>query len=397
MMVDIRTCFVVCGFLYFVRVEGFPIYGELYVNVSQGKAVWDAAEKECRKDGFRLTNYVTVESLKNIGKGGEYWIGGVKDEEEECPMLNLSGKGVTKADCAVEKHFLCSPPEIANMNHVIMIAVGAFTVINMILVTICVLRRVCKRRARQPKEKKPKSTSKKDDAKEGRKKKDKRQKKDAKMTDDSKQETPTGETGKAEPEESAGGDEQTAKTTAVVEGGPTGTADAEPTLTTAAAASSASADGDAGKDEKLPDPPDFLLKDSTSAAVTTVATDSTAVSAIVVSSTATAVFTAGVTSAVDTGIASGSITATETKVEAAKEADEKMSCQEAPKDGLGQTDVTYAENKPSLMSEMEAMLQGKSIGSKQGEVTPILPTGEVTPILSPGEVTPIPPPPPPPE
>lgn len=216
------------------------------------------------------------------------------------------------------------------------------------------------------------------------------------MTDDSKQETPTGEAGKAEPQESAGGDEQTAKTTAVVEGGPTGTADAEPTLPTAAAASSASADGDAGKDEQLPDPPDVILKDSTSAAVTTVATDSTAVSAIVVSSTATAVLTAGVTSAVDTGIASGSITATETKVEAEKEADKKMSCQEAPKDGLGQTDVTIAEDKPSLMSEMEAMLQGKSNESKKGEVTPVLQTGEVTPILSLGEVTPIPPPPPPP-
>ncbi|XP_071100736.1 uncharacterized protein [Haliotis cracherodii] len=386
MMVDIRTCFVVCCFLYFVHVEGFPIYGELYVNVSQGKKDWDEAEKECRKDGFRLTNYLTVELLKNIGKDEEYWIGGVKEKGDECPMLVLPRKKETTAACDDEKRFLCSPPEIANMNHVIMIAVGAFTVINMILVTICVLRRVYKRRARQPKEKKPKSTSKKDDAKEGRKKKDKRQKKDAKMTDDSKQETPSGETGKAEPQESAGGDEQTAKTTAVVEGGATGTADAETTLTSAAAASSASADGDAGKDEKLPDPPDFILKDSTSAAVTTVATDSTVVSAIVVSSTATAVITAGVTGAVDTGIASGSITATETKVEAAKEADKKMSCQEAPK-----------EDKSSLMSEMEAMLQGKSIGSKQGEVTPILPTGEVTPILSPGEVTPIPPPPPPPE
>lgn len=51
------------------------------MNVYQKEADWDAAETECRKDGFRLTNYVTVEFLKNRSKGGEYWIGGVKDKD----------------------------------------------------------------------------------------------------------------------------------------------------------------------------------------------------------------------------------------------------------------------------------------------------------------------------
>ncbi|XP_046581057.1 uncharacterized protein LOC124288550 [Haliotis rubra] len=368
-MTDMRTCFAVCSLLHLMSVDGFPIYGELNVNESDTKKTWEEAKAECMNNGLRLTNYLTVDSLQNIkSPDRNYWIGG-KENGDECPMLNWSTK-IPKTDpCDKEHYFLCSPQEIANMNHVIMIAVGAFTIINMILVTICVLRRLCKRQARLPKEEKPKATSKKD--KKERKKKDKRQKKDAKVSEDIKQETPAA--GDAEAPKQAGDVAQTVQTTAVVEVGAAGTADVDTTSTTPAAAASTTAETEAGKEEKLPDPPEFILNDTTSTATTTVATDSTAVSVAVVTSTATAVVTATGTGVADTGIVSTSITTTETIVDAAKEADKKdMSCQEAGKDDPGKV-VTTSGDKPSLMAEMEAMLLAQSTENKQGEATPVEP------------------------
>ncbi|XP_067686678.1 serine-rich adhesin for platelets-like [Haliotis asinina] len=376
-MIEKRTCFAVCSLLYLMSVDGYPIYGELSVYVSDTQTTWEQAKAECQKGGLRLTNYLTVITLGHIKADRDYWVGGKKDNEMKCPVL--SNHTQTTDGCNKEHYFLCSPKELADMNHVIMIAVGTFTIINMILVTICVLRRLRKRQARLLKKEKPTESSKKD--KKERKKKDKRQRKDEKVSEKAKQEPPAADDTQAPKQ--TGDDAQTVQTTAVVEAGATGTAgtgtaatgtaNMDTASTTPAGAPAPTAvDTEDGKEEELPDPPEFILNDTTSAATTTVTNVSTAVAAV--TSTATTVSTATGTGAADTGIVSSSITTTETNVDAAKEVvNTDMSCQEARKGDPKETVVTTGEDKPSLMAEMEAMLLGQSSGNNPGEATPMEP------------------------